>query len=189
MVRNSMRILLPLFLMLFSVNLWGQHLNMFGIPLNGSIDNFTTKLVSKGLKVDREFNKQLPNGVRAFKGSFSGYLASKILIFYDPRTKTVFKGVTNFTDLPDQTLLEMYGDIRARIHAKYENFLYYDDKNDEGFPKCEINVFKPNSDTCLGVIQIGIMVMKVYPYSKTLYISYEDNINMDKFTKQRSDDL
>ena len=53
-----MRILLPLFLMLFSVNLWGQHLNMFGIPLNGSIDNFTTKLVSKGLKVDREFNKQ-----------------------------------------------------------------------------------------------------------------------------------
>ncbi len=63
---------------------------MFGIPLNGSIDNFTTKLASKGLKVDREFNKQLPNGVRAFKGSFSGYFASQILIFYAPPYKNSF---------------------------------------------------------------------------------------------------
>ncbi len=189
MARNSMRLVFSLLVVLFSHNLWGQHLNMFGIPLNGSIDNFTTKLVSKGLKVDREFNKQLPNGVRAFKGSFSGYFASQILIFYDPRTKTVFKGTVNFTDLADQTLLEMYGDIKAKIHAKHENILFFDDKNDDGFPKCEINVYKPKTDTCLGVINMGILVMKVYPFSKSLYISYEDNINVEKFTKQRSDDL
>ena len=124
MARNSMRLVFSLLVVLFSHNLWGQHLNMFGIPLNGSIDNFTTKLVSKGLKVDREFNKQLPNGFRAFKGSFSGYFASQILIFYDPRTKTVFKGTVNFTDLADQTLLEIYGDLKAKIHASMKTFCF-----------------------------------------------------------------
>jgi hypothetical protein len=99
-------------------------------------------------------------------------------------TKTV-----NFTDLADQTLLEIYGDLKAKIHAKHENILFFDDKNDDGFPKCEINVYKPKTDTCLGVINMGILVMKVYPFSKSLYISYEDNINVEKFTKQRSDDL
>lgn len=184
-----MRTLFLILLLLSSLDVCSQHLNMFGIPLNGGIDNFTTKLVSKGLKVDGEFNKQLPIGTRAFKGTFSGYIASQILIFYDPRTKTVFKGIVNFKDLTDQTLLEMYEDLRAKIHTKYNSYLYIDDKNDDGYPKCEITVFKPNTDTCIGTICMGIMVMKIYPFSKSLYISYEDRINMDLFTNNNSDDL
>lgn len=83
----------------------------------------------------------------------------------------------------------MYKDIKAKILAKHENTLYFDDQNNDGLPKCEINVYQPRTDTSLGVIQMGILVMKVYPFSKSFYISYEDNINMRLFEKHRSDDL
>ena len=82
MLRNlGMRKIILILLTLFSLNIWSQHLNMFGIPLDGSIENFASKLSSKGITVDKELSKQLPNGVRAFKGSFAGYYASRIFIF------------------------------------------------------------------------------------------------------------
>lgn len=184
-----MRKTILILLTLFSLNVWSQHLSMFGIPLDGSIENFTSKLSSKGITIDKELNKLFPNGTRAFKGSFSGYYASQILFFYDPRTRTVFKGVASFTDLPNQTLQNMYDDIRAKILAKYENPLLFDDKNDDGLPLCKIYVYNQKTDTYYGLIQLGIAVMKVYPYSTVFYVSYEDTINKYKFDKHSSDDL
>lgn len=65
--------------MLFSLSAFAQsHLQIFGIPLTGDIESFTSKMQSKGLSLDKEKSKALPSGIRAFNGSFGGYIASQI---------------------------------------------------------------------------------------------------------------
>ena len=186
-----MRKTILILLTLFSLNVWSQHLSMFGIPLDGSIENFASKLSSKGITVDKELSKQLPNGVRAFKGSFAGYYASRIFLFYDPHTRTVFKGTVGFYDLANQTMLDMFEDIKGRIIAKYNSpLLDVDDKSDSGSsPQCKIYIYNRETDALYGYIQMGITVTSNNPYSSYLYITYQDVINMELYEKRKSDDL
>lgn len=48
-----------------------KHLKFIGIELNGTIADFQTKLLAKGLTVS-PLSKQQPTGVRMFNGTFSG---------------------------------------------------------------------------------------------------------------------
>lgn len=186
-----MRKLLVLYFILFPLNMFcQQHLKMFGIPLSGSIEAFTTKMQNKGMSVDKELSKQLPLGVRAFKGSFAGHVTSQILIFYDTRTKIVFKGTVGFDDIGEQALLYTYNNIREKIIAKHKNERFWDGYNDDGYPKFELVVnFQSAESEIQGTIKMGIIVPKIFPYSKILYVAYEDEINSAKFKESSSNDL
>ena len=63
-----------------------------GIPLNGTINQFQEKLISKGVKPYADFNK-LAQGepIRFFRGNFAGNKAL-IKIKYNNRTKIVWGG-------------------------------------------------------------------------------------------------
>lgn len=193
MVRNNMRNFVLFLLLSLTLSVFAQsHLKMFGIPLTGNIESFTSKMQSKGLSVDKEKNKVLPSGVRAFKGSFAGYVASQIHIFYDPRTKIVFKGLVNFNNLGDRELFRMYNDLKERISEKQASSYCRENQNDDGLPFSDIFVYNTSTEEdepMKGWIKIGIMALKIYPFSKSLYVSYEDEINSKRFNESRSDDL
>ena len=58
------------------------HLKFMGIPLDGTINQFQSKLTAKGIRVDVALNKNIGVGARAFKGTFSGKDA-QVFVYYD----------------------------------------------------------------------------------------------------------
>ena len=65
-------------------------MKFMGIPLNGTINQFQTKLSTKSVTVDVATNKTIGVGCRAFKGSFSGKDA-QIFVYYDESSKVVYR--------------------------------------------------------------------------------------------------
>ena len=69
-----MKQLILLFAFLFSsICVSSQHLNFSGIPITGTISQFQSKLLAKGIKLNREKSQNAPLGQRIFKGMFHGY--------------------------------------------------------------------------------------------------------------------
>lgn len=61
-----------------------KHLEFMGIPINGTITSFQTKLQAKGCTLSKD-NNQLPTGNRGFKGVFAGKDCN-INVLYDHKT-------------------------------------------------------------------------------------------------------
>ena len=72
-------------LTVFFVN--AQHMQFMGIPIDGTINSFQTKLQSKGFKIS-PLNKYARVGMRVFEGVFAGE-KSVINVYYSSKTKTV----------------------------------------------------------------------------------------------------
>ena len=66
-----------------------QHMKFMGIPLDGTITTFTTKLQAKGVKISPN-NSKSGAGCRWFVGSFFGQSA-EIYVYYNPTTKIVYR--------------------------------------------------------------------------------------------------
>lgn len=102
-------------LVIFSTSLCfaQEHLKFMGIPLDGTIDQFQTKLAAKGITVDEKDNKN-SNFCRHFKGTFFGYNA-KITIYYDEFSKLVYLSTVIFNS----------SDIIPEIDYSSEEFKNY----------------------------------------------------------------
>lgn len=66
-----MKKLLLFIALVLSISAHAVHLEFMGIPINGSISNFQAKLIAKGCTLDK-YSKELPTGIRGFKGVFAG---------------------------------------------------------------------------------------------------------------------
>ena len=160
-----------------------EHLVFMNVPLNGTIENFHTKMLAKGLKIS-PFNKQTGQGVRAYDGEFAG-LKSIICIIYDPNSKLVHsalvsclpmdkdKATTKCVEL-EYLLKEKYGEERViQPEINIDDFLagLITQKKiylDEG----EINLkFSVDNDTDKGYITV----------------IYKDKKNSDKIEKNKND--
>lgn len=83
-----MRKYILLLFILSSLLLNAKHLEFMGIPINGSIALFSTKLKSKGY-TQLQGNNQLPIGIRGFHGVFAGE-ECELYVYYNPKTKIVY---------------------------------------------------------------------------------------------------
>ena len=66
-----------------------EHMKFMGIPIDGTIDNFTLKLKAKGVEYNAEKSKALPPGGRIFSGTFMGDKAT-FIVFYNVKSKNVY---------------------------------------------------------------------------------------------------
>ena len=82
------KLMLLLFVSLFTLvlNAQTEHMKFAGIPLTGTIDQFQTKLVAKGYRLNTKMSKMLPVGTRSFVGTFAGKKGN-IAVYYDSETK------------------------------------------------------------------------------------------------------
>lgn len=166
-----------------------QHLKFMGIPINGNIDVFQTKLAQKGIKVS-ELNKTAPVGVRVFKGYFTNEKAN-IVVFYNIKTKNVYKCRVAF-DKVYETIDNVRSDFdyyKEKLNQKYVGLTsdMIDEHNDDN--SYSIMVIQPPvrvGATVLGVIGLEI---RENDYDYSLWIDYTDIQNSTNNEEQSTNDL
>ena len=65
-----------------------EHLKFMGIPINGTLESFTQKLVAKGLKRERGWEN-----TGAFSGTFAGESNCEVYVKRIPSRNIVYKVV------------------------------------------------------------------------------------------------
>lgn len=112
------RLLLALMLsLLSSAAMLAEDITVLGIPLKGSIENFTAKLKQQGYRVSPE-SKALPMGQRAFEVRFAGEDAI-LLASYDVNTKNVYDAVLTFSSFQQESLKSKYELFKTNVDKKY----------------------------------------------------------------------
>lgn len=175
---------------LFSIMTQAQteHLKFMGIPLNGSITAFQTKLQSKGIKYNAEGSRQLKVGCRCYKGSFSGEKAD-FYVYYNEKTKVVYRAKAVITYLSKEKGEERFFSFRSMLNTKYSDGFANDGEQD-GHPSLSIIVPDSKQEKDLGYV--GLYITNP-PYSFMdevyLHIDYEDVANKKVNEVNNMDDL
>ena len=94
-----------------------SHLKFMGIELNGTISEFQSKLLAKGLKVSLE-SKNRPNGQRVYEGTFSGEEAT-ICVWYDTRTKIVYRTKVLISREREDLIKQLKSSFEDKLDIKY----------------------------------------------------------------------
>lgn len=162
-----------------------DHLTVMGIPVDGTITEFTQKLKAKGMKHDIEHSKTLPVGGRLFYGTFFGEEGTTLYVAYNPKTKIVYQVNVCFTLSSSEQCLKLKDRINENLKSKYKEGLK-ETKEYDYF----VNVFNEKTNTTdqlIGAISLVDNYMSNGYYSLT--IMYEDYINSVKNTQQMNSNL
>lgn len=161
-----------------------EHMKFMGIPLNGTITQFQSKLQGKGFIPNTRLNPHIAVGTRAFTGgTFIGKKA-EVGVYYDAGTKIVYGAKAYFEDYTEDSAKEEIEYLKNLLQQKYEDDLFLDDiKND--LPCFTII-------TALGSIYVYSMKndsMRGYPYHYSVHLEYTDYKNSGKHKNSIMDDL
>ena len=175
-------------LMAISMQAQEEHMKFMGIPLNGSITQFHSKLVAKGLKYDAEASKRIVAGCRKYEGVFSNEKA-EIYVYYNEKTKVVYRAKAVIEYMNKEKGETKLKDFEYSLKNKYPNaFITHDEY--EGHPSITVVVDNSKKDALLGYI--GLYITNP-PYSFMdqvyLHIDYEDSTNKRKNEQTNLDDL
>ena len=161
-----------------------EHLKFMGIPLDGTISQFHSKLLAKGFKYDDESSF---SGVREYNGIFSGEDAI-IFVYYNTSSKIVYRAKAAIKRDTEDLIKKEYDDFKRLLSTKYKDAYIMDDEQ-EDYPSCTIFISNL-SDDILGTI--GLYISKHGPsYDEVyaLHIDYEDLANEKDNEDKRLEDL
>lgn len=170
------RILFCLIFALFCMSSNAQkHLEFLGIPLNGHINNFTSRLKAKGVTVHPD-NKYVQTGNRLFSGYFYDQKAD-ILVSYNTRTGTVYKALVTIYENNEELLHNLCKEIEEIVKYKYI-YEHEDTKTMGGFDISLYKVYqRDEDDKPYGLIYLGTHTSEHSYYSYELNITYQDTTN------------
>lgn len=176
-------LMIAMMLSVVMANAQEEHMKFAGIPLNGTIDKFQSKLIAKGYEPNSFINKRLPKGLRAFNGTFIGKDAN-VSVFYDTSTSVVYGAKVYFDNLNEERANNEFENLKYLLKEKYVDCVYNEEtKND--LPTFTIS-------TVLGAIYGYIKKdddLSGYPYHFTVNLEYYDFKNNDKHNSSVMDDL
>ena len=108
-----------------------EHMSFMGIPINGTITQFQTKLQGKGCALDRITNSQLGVGCRAFTGKFVDNKVN-IFVYYDEKTKIVYRVKAVLSGTSEEIAVQQYEKIKGLLLTKYgSTFSNYGTQSDK----------------------------------------------------------
>lgn len=113
-----MRKYLLLLFIIITTLVHAQELSIVGVPLSGTITEFSSKLQKKGYKIS-SFSKELPIGQRAFEGRFSNDDAL-ILVTYFTDTKKVYDATLVISSFEESHLKQYYELFKEIISSKFQ---------------------------------------------------------------------
>ena len=113
------RILIALLLVFSCIGVMAQnaneHLKFMGIPINGTLESFTQKLVAKGLKREHAWDNAL-----LLKGTFAGQIGSGVCVMRVPSSNIVYKVVVCLPSKDTWQWLESdYKQFKQMLTSKY----------------------------------------------------------------------
>lgn len=163
-----------------------EHLKFMGIPLNGTITQFQTKIAAKGVQVNSSMNKYIPAGCRAFSGVFSGNNAD-IYVYYDEKTKLVYRAKAVVTYYQDSYRQSAFENFKESLENKYNGMAATDEQ--DGHPSYILIVEDSNEERIGGITMYMTDREDSYPSEYTLHIDYNDEQNSQKHKQNNEDDL
>ncbi|MGP1591426.1 MAG: hypothetical protein ACTTHI_06485 [Prevotella sp.] len=193
------RILIALLLVFSFIGAMAQntneHLKFMGIPINGTLESFTQKLVAKKIK-----SIQAAEGIGLFNGTFAGKMNCNIYVATVPNRNIVSKVVVILPPRETWAWLESdYNEFKQMLTSKYgEPFQHSETFKAGAFTtsdyskmsslregKCEYyTAWKLNE----GAIVLEIISIES-PSSCFVRISYFDAINSKLEESSKQDDL
>lgn len=159
------------------------HLKFMGIPIDGSIDNFQSKLAAKGVKVNPAENKTAPFGQRIFKGNFAGQ-PCRILAFYD-QSKNVYRALAVYHVTSETQADQFYAQAKKMLETQYADE-YAEEDTYNGYPAYSVLVIEDSQDASKGVIDLykAKIQDEGEPVEYWIYVDYQDTLNKSKKEQQ-----
>lgn len=168
------------------------HLEFMGIPINGTISSFQTKLLAKGATVGKH-NKDLPSGIRSFDGVFAGKDCI-IIVWYNQRTKHVYQVRAIVECISLEVAHNTFDYYKNLLNQKYSGVALTSDMLEEQSEPFDfyMMVIEPPivvGAKLIGSISVNIIDYDTYPASYGVAITYEDFENSQKNEQNIIDDL
>ena len=171
-----------------------NHMTFKGIPIDGSLSDFTAKMKQKGFT-----HLGTQDGVALFSGEFAAYKDCTIGAVSSKSTNTVNKVAVMFSDC--DTWSQLYGNysrLKEMLIQKYgepteniEKFDTYSEPRDDNMRMLEVKmdrcVYVATWKTEKGDIELAIEHADFS--SCFVRLSYWDKINTEKVTNSAIDDL
>ncbi|MBQ7205579.1 MAG: hypothetical protein IJS04_07030 [Muribaculaceae bacterium] len=181
---KSNRLLLILMLLILPITMFAQskHLTFKGIPIDGTLKEFSKKLVQNGF-----MEIETTTDFAEFEGTFAGHSNCTVIAYSSPNGQLVHSVAVIFPQLDSWSLLEgQYRGIKESLIKKYgapvietESFqTEYEPKDDYSklhelkMDRCN---YKTSFQTDEGAIMLQIFHQSYYCY---VLLGYADNINM-----------
>ncbi len=169
-----------------------EHMKFKGIPMEGSLQSFTSKLRAKGFTPIG-----IENGVSLLKGEFAGYKDCTIGAVADKsgmicKVSVIFPEMDKWGDLEQcysnykSMLTEKYGEPKECVEKFQSNYVKDDDNSKQLELKMDRCKYYSIFDGTNGEIQLRITHQK---YTCHVMLNYFDNANQEQLRKQIMDDL
>ena len=161
------------------------HVKFMGIELNGTITDFQTKLLNKGLTVSPQ-SKQQPTGVRLFDGTFSGEDA-QIVVWYNPRNKEVYRAKAVISRYGKDLIEQLQRNMERKLDTKYgTEYKHSEEVEDDHLQKfIQHSYLVENGTIDLFIVSTGYSAQNNF----FLHVDYKDMVNFNKNTQDEMDDL
>ena len=165
-----------------------QHMKFMGIPLDGTIDNFTMKLKAEGVTYDVEKSKAAGKGIRKFCGTFMGEKAT-FAVFYNYKSKIVFSAAVELNYPTVESAHTPFVNLNDQLQQKYPDATCKEYTGPDGKTDgLAFDIFDETGDNRIGFILQTLRVPSS-GYGISIYLTYTDMDNLLKSEKILSEDL
>ena len=150
-----------------------EHLKFLGFPIDGTVNEYASKLMSKGFYVSPD-NEYASKGLRVMEGPFLGNTES-FGLHYDTDTKIMYSVSFARSCFTEEEAKELYDKLESLIREKHLEATYKTDIDKSYIYSCS---FKND----LGIISLGI---KEYDFIYHINMTYCDRINYIPIYKKK----
>lgn len=171
--------------MLMSATFFAQeHLDFRGVPIDGHIDNFVSKMEGLGYTLDNKSDKSAK-----MSGQFTGRNV-ELWIFYTRKTHTVWKVVMYFDESSWSSLKSDYFEYKKLYTQKYgkpsSSYEFFSKPYYEG-DGYELQALKKEKCHYLSIykLETGSISIQISEFEQ-LKLAYEDGINADLMTEEKN---
>lgn len=178
-------------LLLITMFSCAQHLKFMGIPINGNINSFQTKIAQKGIKVSNR-SKTTPAGIRVFEGYFANEKAD-VIVFYNVKTRNVYHCRVAFDRVFEtidevQTKFDYYKELLNQKYDGLTSDMIDEMKSNTSFSIAVVQPLIIEGAPLLGFIELSIQELDC-ELGYSLWIDYIDRMNSANNEEQNTNDL
>lgn len=165
-----------------------QHMKFMGIPLDGTIEDFSMKLKAKGVTYDAAESKAAGKGIRKFCGTFMGEKAT-FTVFYNYKSKIVFSAVAELYYPTVESAHTPFVNLNDQLQQKYPDATCKEYTGPDGKTDgLAFDIFDETGDNRIGFILQTLRVPSS-GYGISICLTYTDTDNLMKSEKILSEDL
>ena len=185
------KFLLVLLSVFMCTSIYGQaHMKFMGIPLNGTIEQFSQKLKTKGITYDAIASKKLSPGAKLYNGTFMGEHAQFVVMF-NAKSRIVYGVGVELTYSTKEFARVPFLDIAEQLHKKYPTAEFSSvEKTNKTITGVNFLIPDVDSSQTLGIIMLTLDrpdgYLKKYWGIKLIYMDVK---NYKKDSDTNSDDL